>query len=91
MIDDELSFFEEVYQTLISENPKLKNEDLNVFLRVQGEISSGNGMYQIKNSKIKKANKKTWNHIESYLKNLNVSSVNDLITFDQIEHYIVEI
>jgi hypothetical protein len=68
IIDDELSFFEDVYQNLISENPKLKGEDLTVFLRVQADFSSGNGIYKIKKGKIKEAGDKIWSRVSYYLK-----------------------
>ena len=91
IIDDELSFFEDVYQNLISENPKLKGEDLTVFLRVQADFSSGNGIYKIKKGKIKEAGDKIWSRVSSYLEELGISSVSDLRNSDKIERYEVSL
>lgn len=91
IIDNELSFFKDCYRILVSENPELKNQDLTIFLRVQADFSSGNGIYKIKSGEIKEAGKKTWERVSSYLKDLGIKNLTDLKNSKDLEIYEVEL
>ena len=91
IIDDEMSFFEDCYDVLLSENPKLKDQDLTIFLRVQADFSSGNGIYKIKSGKIKEAGDKTWKRFSSHMKSLGINNLTDLKNTKELEVYTVSL
>jgi len=91
IIDDEILFFEDCYDVLLSENPELKNQDLTIFLRVQADFSSGNGIYKIKSGKIKEAGNKTWKRVSSYMGSLGINNLTDLKNTKELEVYTVSL
>ena len=88
-IEDELSFFHQCYEKLISENEKLKNKDLTVFLNVQATLSSGNGLYKIKNGEIKETDNNDWEKVINYLNKVNIKTSEDFSTSEEIEKYFI--
>jgi len=91
IIDDEMSFFRDCYDVLLSENPELEDQDLTIFLRVQAEFSSGNGIYEIKSGKIKEADDKTWKRVSSHIQNLGINNLTDLKNTKELEVYTVSL
>lgn len=91
IIDDEMSFFKDCYDVLLSKNPELEYQDLTIFLRVQAEFSSGNGIYKIKSGKIKKAGNETWKRVSSHLKSLGINNLTDLKNTQELEVYTVSL
>ena len=91
IIDDEMSFFRDCYDVLLSKNPELKNQDLTIFLRVQSDFSSGNGIYKIKSGKIKEADDKTWKKVSSHMKSLGINNLTDLKNTKELEVYTVSL
>jgi hypothetical protein len=90
-IDNEMAFFEDCYDVLLSENPKLKNQDLTIFLRVQADFSSGNAIYEIESGKIEEANDKTWESVSSHMKSIGINNLTDLKNTKELEVYTVSL
>ena len=89
LIDDELSFANDCYRRLIKENEKLEKVDFNMFLRVQADLSSGNGVYSITDSELTEGDDQLWDDVISYLKNLNINTVDDILNTENIERYLI--
>lgn len=87
IIDSEFAFFKDCYKKLVKDNKELKNKDLFVFLRVEADFSSGNGIFVIEDGKPYKAADDDWDVIAELFESLNLSTTNDLKNCKSIKKY----
>ncbi len=77
LIDDELSFAEDCFSKLLSENPALNNKELLIFLNVESDFSSGGGFYKIYSDG--KVSEKDFSIFDDISKAVGLKNKSDLI------------